>query len=242
MWEPGAYAWILNFMIVYKLHRDNFILNRRVLLLVLALISTFSTAGYFGLFFIVVFYIIKLKSKRALLLLPFILLAFVFVSVKLFNTADFLSEKLGVYQEAGMNVGEETFGDDSWMRVNRIAMGQISLENSFVHPWGDGINLSSYIVKKYGDVTGANALAYLLLRWGWLGFIAFIVAVKRFDPPGLSKGFGSFLLIPLFISLFSNPYSSCQYLMFAIFYYSIICKNFKIARYVDPYMYRKKQK
>lgn len=227
MWEPGAYAWILNFMIVYKLHRDNYKLDKKVLLLVVALISTFSTAGYFGLFFIVVFYLIKRGTRTTLLLLPFVLLALVYGSVKLFNTADFLSEKLDIYQELGMEVTEATFEDESWMRVTRIAMGRISLENSLVHPWGDGVNLSSYIIKKYGEIAAPNALASLLSGWGWIGFIAFVIAVWRFNPAGLKKGFGPFLLISLFVSLFSNPYSSCQYFMYAIFYYSFICKNFK---------------
>ena len=227
MWEPGAYAWILNFMIVYKLHRDNYVLDRKILLLVVALVTTFSTAGYFGLFFIVIFYLIKRGSRRALLLLPFVLLAFIYGALKLFNTADFLSEKLDYYEEVGMEVREQTFGEQSWGRVNRIAMGRISLENSLVHPWGDGINLSSYIVNKYGEITAANALAALLREWGWLGFIAFAIAVWRFNPVGLRKGFGPFLLIPLFISLFSNPYSRCLYFTYVIFYYSIVCKNFK---------------
>jgi len=227
MWEPGAYAWILNFMIVYKLHRDNYVLDRKILLLVLALISTFSTAGYLGLFFIVIFYLIKRYSRRALLILPFVLLAFVYGVVKLYNTADFLSEKLDAYQETGMEVREATFGEESWNRVTRIAMGRISLDNSLVRPLGDGINLSSYIIKKYGEVYAPNALASLLSEWGWLGFIAFVIAVWRFNPAGFKKGFGPFLLIPLFILLFSNPYNSCKYLMFAIFYYSIVCKNFK---------------
>ncbi|NMB36515.1 MAG: hypothetical protein GX993_00550 [Bacteroidales bacterium] len=233
MWEPGAYAWILNFMIIYKLHRDNYVLDRKILLLILALILTFSTAGYLGLFFIAIFYLIKRGSRRALLLLPFVLLVFVYGAIKLFNTADFLSEKLDNYQELGMEVTEATFEDESWMRVTRIAMGRISLENSLVHPWGDGVNLSSYIVKKYGEILAPNALASLLCGWGWLGFIAFIIAVWRFNPIGLKKGFGPFLFIPLFISLFSNPYSSCQYFMYAIFYYSIICKNFQNRNYVD---------
>jgi hypothetical protein len=133
MWEPGAYAWILNFMIVYKLHRDNYVLDKKILLLVLALVSTFSTAGYFGLFFIIIFYLIKRGTRTALLLLPFALLAFVYGSVKLFNTADFMSEKIDAYEEAGMEVREQTFGEESWERVNRIAMGRISLENSLVH-------------------------------------------------------------------------------------------------------------
>jgi hypothetical protein len=227
MWEPGAYAMILNFMIVYKLHRDNYVLDKKILLLVLALISTFSTAGYLGLFFITIFYIIKRYSRRALLILPFVLLAFVYGVVKLYNTADFLSEKLDVYQEIGMEVREATFGEESWNRVTRIAMGRISLDNSLVRPLGDGINLSSYIIKKYGEVYAPNALASLLSEWGWLGFIAFVIAVWRFNPAGFKKGFGPFLLIPLFILLFSNPYNSCKYLMFAIFYYSIVCKNFK---------------
>lgn len=227
MWEPGAYAWVLNFMIVYKLHRDNYVLDRKILLLVFALITTFSTAGYFGSFFIVVFYLIKRGTRTAPLVLPFVLLAFVYGTLKLFYSADFLSEKLNEYQEIGMEVRERTFGDESWERVTRIAMGRISLENSLVHPWGDGINLSSYIVKKYGEIYAPNALASLLSEWGWLGIIAFIIAVWRFNPFGLKKGFGPFLLIPLFISLFSNPYNSCKYLMFAIFYHSIVCKNFK---------------
>lgn len=227
MWEPGAYAWILNFMIVYKLHRDNYVLDRKILLLVLALVSTFSTAGYLGLFFIIIFYLIKRGTRTALLILPFVFLAFLFGSVKLFYSADFMSEKLNVYQEQGMEVREATFGEESWERVSRIAMGRISLENSLVRPWGDGINLSSYIVKKYGEISAPNALASLLSEWGWLGFIAFVFAVWRFNPVGFNKGFGPYLLIPLFISLFSNPYNNCKYLMFAIFYYSIICKNFR---------------
>lgn len=151
-----------------------------------------------------IFYLIKRGSRRALLLLPFVLLAFIYGALKLFNTADFLSEKLDYYEEVGMEVREQTFGEQSWGRVNRIAMGRISLENSLVHPWGDGINLSSYIVNKYGEITAANALAALLREWGWLGFIAFAIAVWRFNPVGLRKGFGPFLLIPLFISLFQT--------------------------------------
>lgn len=46
MWEPGAYAMILNILIAYNICRQGFQLNRHIKVYTIILLTTFSTAGY----------------------------------------------------------------------------------------------------------------------------------------------------------------------------------------------------
>ena len=226
MWEPGAYAMMLNILIPYKLHRDNYQIDAPLILMFLALVSTFSTAGYFGIVIVLLFLIFRKKTRFSFFVVPVLLAALVIFSYRLYNSADFMSEKIDQYMEVGDDVREASFENDSWLRVTRVGMAMIALDNSTVHPWGDGVNMSTYVLRKYGNVTSANSLAGVFMKWGWIGFIFLVLAIYKLCP-GPSKGLGPMLLLPFLISMFSNPYSATQYLIFFIFFYSIVCKNYR---------------
>ena len=56
MWEPGAYAGILIFMIVYHLFSNSFKLDWKIMFLTLCVITTYSTAGYLAFFCVIILY------------------------------------------------------------------------------------------------------------------------------------------------------------------------------------------
>lgn len=231
MWEPGAYALVLNFLIAYKIHRDSYRFDKSLALLVLAMISTFSTAGYIGFFVLVVFFVLRKGMKSAPILIPVALVVIVYASINLYSTTDFLSGKIEEYMEMGMYESTAEFNGETWERTTRFGIAAMSLENSLHRPFGDGICISPYFLKKWGRIAAPNSLATILMSWGWLGLLMLVVSIWKFNP-GLKKGLGPMLLLPLCISLFSNPYDACKYLIFAIFYYTIVCNNFKSTGYL----------
>ena len=54
MWEPGAYAAILIFFLYYRLFINNFKVDIKVIIILIALFTTFSTAGYLALFVFII--------------------------------------------------------------------------------------------------------------------------------------------------------------------------------------------
>lgn len=231
MWEPGAYALVIVFLIVYYANKTNFKFDRKMFFLFVILLSTFSTSGYLAFLIIIIYFMFKNESLRKnTAILPLIISFIVAASVITYKNADFMSEKINQYGEQGTTVGTQVFNSEKWKRVSRLGMGIISIENSLVHPFGDGVLLSNYIENKYGNVMAPSALSELLKRWGWLGLFFFLFSLWNCSLSSRER-IGSFMLLTLPILLFSNPYERCQYLMFSIFYYSIICRNFLPKQY-----------
>ena len=105
------------------------------------------------------------------------------------------------------------------IRVNRLGYAIIAIESSIRNPIGNGITNNSYIVKKYNNAQGPNTLATILIQWGWCGLIVLFYCIYNFIIRG-KKG-GLFLLIPISICLFSNPFSF-KYLIYAIVF-TVLC-------------------
>ena len=54
MWEPGAYAAILIFFLYYRLFINNFKVDIKVIIILIALFTTFSSAGYLSFFVFII--------------------------------------------------------------------------------------------------------------------------------------------------------------------------------------------
>jgi hypothetical protein len=91
-WEPGAYAVFLIVALVFNIIRTNKLLNLKSIIIILALLTTFSTAGYIALFIFLIFYLITSKIK----IMPKILIltSMIILTYNLYFYLDFLNKKI----------------------------------------------------------------------------------------------------------------------------------------------------
>ena len=79
MWEPGAFAAMLLFPIYIQLQTNNYKINRKLIILVIALLTTLSTMGYLALVILLFYYQLNAKKKYSLLLFPALFIASFFI-------------------------------------------------------------------------------------------------------------------------------------------------------------------
>lgn len=220
MWEPGAFSCVLTFMIVYHLFGKDFKIDKKLVFLIICLLSTFSTSGYLALFSIMVLYLYKnpVTYHRYNAILPIIILALFIAGYAYYQSSDFLSGKIERYQEMGTKSYHWSFGNQHMTRVSRLGIFIYALQNSVYSPWGDGIITSNYLMSK-GNPQGPNSWAEILMQWGWLGIIMLIYSLYNFRIRG--QRCGLILLISLAFPLFSNPFAF-KSLIYAIFF-SVVC-------------------
>jgi hypothetical protein len=225
MWEPGAFASILVIFIMYRFQTNNFKLDKIIILFSIALITTFSTAGYLAFGFIMAAYMYKNKIK---LINPLYLFLYIFLIIGGYYTYKkeiFMEPKIVQYIEQGTDSYVHYSGI---LRVSRLGIAIIALDYSTQWPFGNGILKSETKLKKYGDVSGPNSLANILHQWGFIGLIIFFIIFFRFFRYYSHSNIVSFLfLFALSIVLFSNPFAF-KYLIYAVFFYTFIYLKRKI--------------
>ena len=220
LWEPGAYAAIIIVMMIYRLLTNNFKIDRIILVFTLALLTTYSTAGYLAFGIVITSYYIKKQKK--ILLNPIYLLAFfaiIWASNRTYKNEVFMEKKIKNYIE---------FGDTSYktptkiIRVSRLGIAMIALDYSVKQPLGNGILQNEYKLRKYGPVEGPNSLVEIVTQWGWLGLVIFYISLFRYFKHYTNSNIINLLFVlSLSIILFSNPFAF-KYLFFLIFYYAFI--------------------
>lgn len=90
-WEPGMFAVFLNIALFYNLIASRRFLGITNIVLFVTILTTFSTAGYLGLFFSLITYLIFFfKNRLKFILIPFLVIC-VFYS---FQYLDFLQNKI----------------------------------------------------------------------------------------------------------------------------------------------------
>lgn len=235
MWEPGAFAFMLIFLMLLNLMKNKFKLNKQFFVLVIALITTFSTGGYLALFVIILFLLII--QNQAIIghktniaykaIFPFLLAFFLIGSLYLFNTSIFLKDKIEGYIEQGTESSDWNFEDLHMLRVSRLGIAIIELDSSMNWPFGNGILQSDYVLGKYGDASGPNSLADIVRQWGWLGLCVLIYSFYKFTSfYTKSKAFLACFILSMGVVLFSNPFLF-KYLVYGMMFYVMCYKNGK---------------
>jgi len=133
--EPGAFAVYLILAIIINYQRKYQLFNRRNYLYYIALISTFSTAGYIS-FFVLGMLLLKQKRNRIFVLLLFPIM--VYSSIYLFKNLEFMQKKIESKYTFEMNrsLNQPTSG--------RIYGSRKSLNVLFKYPlYGRGILAST---------------------------------------------------------------------------------------------------
>lgn len=227
MWEPGGFAGILIFLLTYQLIKNNFEIDKYVIVYFIAILTTQSTSGYLSL--VVVFAAYYIRKRKVNYLMVIMMPIAVIVIFNLYFQLDFIASKLTEYVE----VGTDSWGvmDDGVLRTTRLGYAIIILEESIHWPFGHGmIEHSAYKIEKYGKIYGPGTLADILHHWGWIGIFFTVFFIYRFYRKYESSLISVTLSASFLIVLFSNP-TSFLLLIYAIIFYVVISEQPSIEKH-----------
>ncbi len=208
MFEPGAFGSILSIAVGLNLVHTNFnFRNKRFVVLLLALATTFSTTAFLAVVSLILFYIVNRKLKKAMLLIPagavviLILFQLPFMSHKInklssnpgkqFNTTIQMANNTDRLQSLGRFAGLMlNFKDFEKAPVFGLG-GHDVLRESEIHHW---------------NVSSVNGLGDYLSTFGIIGFLLLIFNLSR-TFSGVTENYNIrghyFLVIVVLIAAFS---------------------------------------
>lgn len=177
--EPGFYSIFIVLAIFFNIVINNRILNIAGAILILGLITTFSTTGFLAFFIVLIYYFYKgSRIKYSKYFLPILIPFLIFVFI---NTS-FLSQKIiDAYQGLGqLNLTE--IGYNQRFTAGRFLGFKVGLYNFQLNPligfgdYGDG----EYFKKTFNSNVGIiNGIANYLATLGGLGVLFLLIAFKK---------------------------------------------------------------
>ncbi len=180
-WEPGGFAVYLCLAMFVNLFITNFKNrgNRIFWVLLIALVSTFSTTGYSIFVVLLLFYFFNKKSNILILVLPILVIAIISIF-----SLPFMSDKIiGLIKETTdidyivwKSIGSETGAD-----LQRFSSFLISFRDFTNNPLlgTAGIDGKNWYTKIGANISPISGLGNLLAMFGSVGFLFFsIVCLK----------------------------------------------------------------
>lgn len=179
MWEPGAFAAFLSIGILFNLLRTNMKLEYRTMIMVIAMVTTFSTMGYIALLFIYIFYIGQSQKHKSILFLPLIVTA-VFLVWRL----DFMAEKIATEFNNIDNVSNIAFSS-SLVKHERVSLGRmgsliLDFKDFLRYPvLGVGGEFEAKSRSFYTNFNRTNGWGNYLVTFGLIGVILFFYNMTK---------------------------------------------------------------
>lgn len=173
-WEPGAHAIFLIYALTINFHFQKTFFTNKNLILILTILTTFSTTGYICLL-ILILYIILFSQNRGFKFFAFlfVLPLFFYFSFTLINNANFLGSKLiSSYNEIdedenrGSRFQSFKLDFDVWKENPFFGKDQLLSKS------GDQLDFSI-------DLHRNNGLGILLSTYGIFAFVLYLFAVFK---------------------------------------------------------------
>ncbi len=206
MWEPGYFALMIVFGIIFHWSRNGVKYDRKTYIYIIALITTFSTAGYFALVILLGSSFIKRLSIINILFLSI----FGYIFFSFIYKMDFMSGKMSYYIDT-MAGGKMNYNNEyDAIKLNRFQILFYNFKRIATNPIGYGVY--SRIGLEGTNVTGVNGLSGILLNWGVFVFAYFTKKwwqyLKLMNKINLPVRTLLLYFIALLIMFFSNPIES----------------------------------
>jgi hypothetical protein len=230
MWEPGGFAMIIIWAIIYNLRNNGNKFDKKIIVYIIALITTFSTAGYLAIIFIVMSVYLKRLTLPNLIVIS-VLMVFYFTYV---YKLGFMSEKINSYI-VGYQDNELIYDKEGgYIKVNRLRGAYYDFQETLKFPIGYGVINKSDISATKVIIYGTNGLGSLLVMWGFPIFIYLMVLIRRYinviGPDKIKLIPSNLLLTSLLIIFFSNPISH-NVLIYLIFFTPLVMGKIKPTAY-----------
>ena len=183
-WEPGRFAIMLVPAIVTNLSREGILFrgNTKIIILLLALVSTFSTTGYSITFLVYVIFWLREFNTKSILSFAFIALP---LAAAIFSL-DFMAEKIqdkanfeGLTRERmhNINYNAKTYGDEYLGSLDRIESAYFEWENFKKEPfigYGKNNDYSWFRQEVTKNFALTGGLVKTLSQYGiFIGFLLF---------------------------------------------------------------------
>lgn len=214
-WEPGAFAVFLIIALMFNIIKKGYLLGKKNIVFILALVTTFSTAGYIAFFVLISGYFLFYKGLSQKL----ILIIFVFASLSIYTNTTFLKEKV----INNLSMAEESTGS----RFGSALADYRLFEQSPIVGWGRGPMRYGGKVSIFGQAEHRNNGIFILLAtYGLLGFILyfffFYISLKKINNFYLFRkrfalvSFVIILILGFSQDLFFKPLFLCFLFLFLV--------------------------
>lgn len=204
MWEPKGFANFLIISIFFQLVIGSFrVFSKKILIMLIALITTFSTTGFIALFSLLIFYFLNKNLKTSLIFFPIFIL---FSSIIFFNT-DFLYDKivyeLSLTKEYENLLYQKKDYEDDVYSLGRTGSFIVDINDLKNRPFfGYGFTRENRTQSNFVKLIRVNGLSDLLAVYGIVGFILYFymhhIFLKKMQNQ-LNFKFAPIILITLII-------------------------------------------
>ena len=226
MFEPGAFGSILAITIGLNLVQNKFDLkNKRLIVLLLALITTFSTAAFLSLICLILFYVINKELKKGLILAPagivliLVLLQLPFMS----NKIDRVSSKPDKQLINAVQMANDTGHLQSLGRFAGLLMNLKDFEKAPVFGLGGHDMLRESEIHKW-LVSSVNGLGDYLTTFGAVGILLLLFNLSKtfasLTAEYKVKGFYFLVMVVLIVTFSFVLLPTPLFFSFQIFYIS----------------------
>lgn len=217
MWEPGAFALISIWAIIFNLIRNNFALLKRDLLYMIAIISTFSTMGYLSLFTLIILYLIIVRHYKLLI----VIIVLPLITSSIINIS-FLKPKIDTYLDENKENTAYLQEYSDRYEVNRITTFMYDIKKFSKYPLGYGIIEDEESHNNPIKIVGVNGISRIIVMWGIVGIVFLFVGLFRYLKyiPHSKIENNKYiipLMIPILMGFFTNPIEKNPLLFLIIF-------------------------
>lgn len=182
-WEPGAFACYICLAFLFYLGNIRTLLAHhkwKVIIILVALITTYSTTGYIVLFIIGIATIyIEYKKKYGAFVLP-ILLAFGLIAYTTYENTDFMKEKMNDQVTAASQRDEGEFAPDrmSALLFDLYYIGKHPLVGNGMH---SSTRFADHPALQKEDLGHGNGFSDFLASMGVLSFLFYLFYIIRYN-------------------------------------------------------------
>lgn len=180
MWEPGPFSVVLSIALFFNLILNDFKLEKKSIIFIIAIISTFSTTGYLTLIIILIFFSLNKKERISKwFYLPIVSAIAVFIL-----SLPFMLEKITKQAEVDLFSMYSDLRNNKNIKesrsLDRFSGLLLNFEDFKQQPiWGIGSVNNSIATREYGRVFSINGLGAIMSRYGIIGIILFILILYK---------------------------------------------------------------
>ena len=232
MWEPKGFASFVIIAIIFRLFMNNLVLyDKKIIVFVLAIISTFSTTGILVLFLILIFYFINKKVVVLLSIFPI----FLIISYSIFINSEILYKKIlyeiSLENEYKMLLKKKDYESDVYS-LGRTGSFLVDFNDFIKKPiFGYGFTRENRTQSAYVKLVRVNGFSDLLAIYGlgiFLFFYRYYVFLKLLNIKNYK--FLSIILISIICIYFASTLTGHPFWTSLLFLSLIIPNNHPLTK------------
>lgn len=224
-WEPAGYGAMLLLAIFVNLIQNKFLYNAKLLILLIATVSTFSNGTYIAGFVLFLFALYNSKGSTVIFVIIslFIFSSVLYVIPFFHQRIDFMIDKSMTYNQS---IEDNDFKQNVAARKNRVQGTILAFDLLMKKPFGFGLDPHSDL----HDIDSASGFAALLFKFGIIGFFILIILLRQvfFSLKLLLnsnvKGWLLFVFF-FFLVIIANPFYNQPFFLSIVLYGFIIGKE-----------------